>query len=112
MATTLVNSVFEFKSLETNYEASGSAGAVDVYTDMNGAWATSTNGTLATTSSGPATVSLDLGSVKGTAFEVKYTAGASTATLIPRSATLKVRRIGLYLAGGGTWSTKRTTLNV
>lgn len=100
----MVNTVFEFKEASVSYEASGTAGSVNIYTDMP-SWGSRQTISLPVTTGGRTPVVTPL-NFTGIHYRVGFTAGGGTSdTLKPYEMSLKVRRIGLYLKAGEAWST-------
>lgn len=107
----MVNTVFEFKEASVSYEASGSAGTVDIYTDMP-SWASRQTISLPVTTGGKTPVVTAL-NFTGIHYRVKFTGGAGTSDwLKPYEMSVKVRRLGLYLPAGASWSTGDIALGV
>jgi hypothetical protein len=100
----VVNVVFEFKEAVISYEASGSAGSCLIKTDMP-SWGTRETISLPVTSGGKG-VYKDQVSFEGRHLEVEFTAGAGASDVLkPYEMHLMVRRIGLHLSNGETYST-------
>jgi hypothetical protein len=100
----VVNTVFEFKEASVSYEASGSAGTVNIYTDMP-SWGSRQTVSLPVTTGGKTPVVTAL-NFSGIHYRVGFTAGGGTSDVLkPYEMSLKVKRIGLYLKAGDSWQT-------
>jgi hypothetical protein len=113
----MVGDVFEVKEITTSHEAANQAATLEVYTDMPSWGSAATSLTLPVTTGGKATTPKAV-DFECTAFRVKcitLAAGGggtpAAGTLKMYSATLKVRRLGLYLAGGDTWTSEEVAIS-
>lgn len=108
--------VAQFLEVVMEYVATGSSGSFDFLTDMPGGSMASriTPVSLPVTPSdkSPKTITIPLldannAPIEGTLFQPKWTPGA-TGTLQVRSASVKLRHIGVYLDGtrGEVWTTQ------
>jgi hypothetical protein len=107
----MINTVFQLVETNIQYETTGANGSVDIFTDLDGNWATATNVALPATSNGPATLRKELGNKLGTSVTVRFNSGSGTSVL-PREMSIKMRRIGLYLGANQSWSTGRIPINI
>lgn len=113
----MLNTVFEVGEVVVSYEASGGSGTFDLFADNppGGTVALQAGAalTLPATTGGKQVKSRPLSGIDATHIKAKFTPNAS-GVLKVYSATLRVRRIGVYLRGseGEYFETNEIAINV
>lgn len=108
----MVNTVFEMVEAIVDYEAVTADATVNVYTDLDSAWATATAITCAVSAT-PTTTRKDMANKPATGFKVDFVCpNTANAVFKPRNMHIKVRKIGLYLKANQTWSTGEIPINI